>query len=173
MRKRIVRTAVVAALSLACAVPAAAQLDVFSGKPTMIIENLGYTMSAEDAKQRITFQPFVPTPNYIEVALLPAFHGDDKDHPENRGIGYEYTMGGHAFVMREWPRAGGSLEKYPAAPAVGTCTDLHVILGTPQKPHGFAWGTGQLVFALQPDPPTDTRPLHAELVRLVQHGACR
>ncbi len=54
-------------------------------------------MSAQEAMERITFHPFVPTPNYAEVALLPAFHGDDKDNPENRGIGYEYVSGGQAL----------------------------------------------------------------------------
>jgi hypothetical protein len=170
---RFVLAFVGAALAALCVVPAGAQLEVFSGKPLMIIDNLGYTMSEQDAMERITFRPFVPTTNYLEVALLPAFHGDDKDHPENRGIGYEYTMSQHTFVLREWPQAGGGLDKYPPAPAVGKCTDLHVILGTASKPHGYAWTTGALVFAVQPDPPTDTKPLKAELSRLVQHGACR
>ena len=172
MRPWIIAGAIVA-LALSSLAPARAQLDIINGKPLMTLENQGLTMSQQEALERITFQPFVPTTTYIEVALLPSFHGDDKDHPENRGIGYEYTDGAHTYVLRQWPKAGGSLDKYPATRPVGSCTDVHVILGSAQNPHGIGWATQTLVFALQPDPPQDTRQLHAEFVRLVQHGACR
>src|SRR5277367_4464496 len=66
----------------------------FSNKHVSLLENRGLPMSEQEAIERITFRPFQPTPNYLEVALLPAFHGDDKDAPENRGIGYSYNSAG-------------------------------------------------------------------------------
>jgi hypothetical protein len=175
MRLRTLAGAVVAMLAVATIGPAGAQLNVFTGKPQMTIESLGLPMSEQEAIERVTFRPFVPTPNYIEVALLPAFHGDDKDHPENRGIGYEYTEAGHTYVMRQWPRAGGSLDHYPAITVKGAtgCTDTRVILGSAARPFGLGWATPAFVFAIQPDPPNDTAPLQAEFIRLVHRGACR
>jgi hypothetical protein len=175
MRLRTLFGAVLAVLALASSGPAAAQLNVFTGKPTMTIEQFGMPMSEQEAIERVTFRPFVPTPNYTEVALLPAFHGDDKDNPENRGIGYEFTEAGHTYVMREWPKAGGSLDRYPVIVVKGAvqCPDTHVILGSAVHPFGLGWTTQAFVFAIQPDPPNDTAPLQSEFIRLVHRGACR
>jgi len=146
------------------------------GKKGTLLEQRGLVMSEQDASERITFRPFVPSPSYTEVALLPAFHGDDKDHPENRGIGFEYVSAGHTYMLREWPLAGGSLDHYPAVPPMGTCSTGHLTLGTPQYPRGYAWTTANLVFALQPDVPEgalpDVKPLKVEWSRLVKRGAC-
>jgi hypothetical protein len=159
---------------------AAAQADAvpgFSGKNITLLENRSLPMTAQEAMERITFHPFVPAANYSEVGLLPAFHGDDKDQPENRGIGYEYVSAGHTYVLREWPLAGGSLDKYPSVPPVGTCTTGRFTLGTPRHPRAVAWTTSTLAFALQPDIPSganpDAKALWKEWARLVKRGACR
>ena len=144
--------------------------------PKPLVEQRGLPMSAQEAMERITFHPFAPSPNYSQVGLMPAFHGDDKDHPENRGIGYEYNSGGKAYLLREWPLAGGSLDKYPSMKAEGTCKTGHSALGPPESARGIAWTTSTLAFVLQPDTfggPTDVKALHKEWARLIKRGACR
>jgi hypothetical protein len=126
--------------------------------------------------ERITFHPFVPTPNYSQVGLMPAFHGDDKDHPENRGIGYEYTAGGQTYLLREWPLAGGSLDRYPAMKPEGMCKTGRSALGPPENSRSIAWTTSTLAFALQADAlggSTNVPALHREWARLIKRGACR
>lgn len=175
---RLLRSsAVLAALLVTLASPALPQGTVFGGKPATLLEQRGLPMSYQEAVERVTFHPFVPTPSYVEVALLPAFHGDDKDHPENRGVGFEYVSSGHTYVLREWPLAGGSLDKYPSIAPEGTCTTGHFTLGTPQHMRAIAWTGGMLVFALQPDIDSgknaDVPAMRAEWLRLVKRGACR
>ena len=149
----------------------------FATKRDNLLDKQGLPMSEQEAVERITFHPFVPAANYIIVALLPAFHGDDKDNPENRGIGFEYVSGGLLYILREWPLAGGSLDKYPSVPPIGTCTTGHLNLGTPTHPRGYAWTTATLAFALQPDVDSGVNPnvpaLKKEWARLVKRGACR
>jgi hypothetical protein len=176
---RILRSAAFAAALLAsAAAPVLAEgVPGFTPTDKPLIEQRGLPMSAQEAMERITFHPFVPTPNYDEVALLPAFHGDDSDNPENRGIGYEYSSGGQIYILREWPLAGGSFDKYPSVPPEGTCTTGHFTEGTPQHIRALAWTTATLGFALQPDIPQGGNPnlklLRKEWGRLVKLGACR
>lgn len=176
---RFLRSAAIVAALLTLSAPGAWADSVpgFSDKHISLLENRGLPMSAQDAMERITFRPFVPDTNYAMVALLPAFHGDDKDSPENRGIGYEYTSAGIIYVLREWPLASASLAKYPAVPPMGTCSTGHLVLGTPSHPRSYAWTTGTLAFALQPDIDSganpDVRALKQEWARLVKRGACR
>jgi hypothetical protein len=163
-----------ALLALSAAVPALA--DDPTPPPKPLVEQRGLPMSAQDAMERITFRPFVPSPSYSQVGLMPAFHGDDKDHAENRGIGYEYTSAGHTYLLREWPLAGGSIDRYPAMKPEGTCKTGHSALGPAEDARSIAWTTSTLVFALQPDTfggPTDVRALHKEWARLIKRGACR
>jgi len=145
--------------------------------PEPLIEHVGYTMTAQEAMERIAFHPFVPSESYTEIALLPSFHGDDKDRPDNRGIGYGYTRDAIAYVLREWPRAGGSLTDYPSMRGPQGCTDAYYTQGTPEHPRAVAWQTPTLVFALQPDLPIGTNPdahaFMAEWARLAKRGACR
>jgi hypothetical protein len=149
----------------------------FTTKNATLLESRGLPMSEQDAMERITFRPFVPSSSYVEVALLPAQHGDDKDVPQNRGIGFEYVFGGHEYVLSEWPVFPGSLAAYPAAVLNGSCTTGRLILGTPLHPRAFGWTTAALVFALQPDVDPGVNPnvkaLKAEWTRLVKRGACR
>ncbi|HEY5350125.1 MAG TPA: hypothetical protein VIJ64_10345 [Candidatus Lustribacter sp.] len=180
---RLVRFAAIVAalLTLSAALggaPAAAEgVPGFTPTDLPLIEQRGLPMSAQEAMERITFHPFVPTPHYLEVALLPALHGDDKENPQNRGIGYEYASAGQIYILREWPLAGASFNRYPSIPGAGTCTTGHLTEGTPQHIRALAWSTPTLGFALQPDIPQGGNPnlraLRTEWARLVKRGACR
>jgi hypothetical protein len=155
---------------------APAGADDAAPPPKPLVEQRGLPMSAQEALERITFRPFVPAANYSQVALLPAFHGNDKDSPQNRGIGYEYTSAGHTYLLREWPLAGGSLNQYPALKPESTCSTGHSVMGPPDDSRALAWSTTTLALALQPDTfggRTDVRALHKEWARLIKRGACR
>jgi len=149
----------------------------FSDRHISLLENRGEPMNEEAAIKQITFRPFVPSPDYAMVALLPAFHGADQDNPENEGIGYEYSSDGIIYVLREWPLAGATLDLYPSVPPVGSCTTGHLVMGTPLHPRSYAWTTATLAFALQPDLDPGENPnekaLKKEWARLVKRGACR
>ena len=171
-------TAFIAALLALSALPVQAEgVPGFTATDKPLIEQRGLPMSAQEAIERITFHPFVPSPNYAEVALLPALHGDDKENPQNRGIGYEYVSGGQIYILREWPLAGASFDRYPSVPAEGTCSTGHFTEGTPKHMRALAWTTSNLGFALQPDIPQGGNPnlklLRKEWGRLVKLGACR
>ena len=170
--------AIIAALiALSSAAVRAQGVPVFSGKPVTLLEQRGLPMSAQDAMERIAFHPFIPSPHYTEVALLPASHGDDKDVPQNRGIGFEYVSAAHTYVLMEWPVFPTSLTQYPTAARVGTCTTGYLKLGTPQHPRGYSWTTSTFGCAWQPDVDQGVNPnpraLRAEWLRLVKRGACR
>jgi hypothetical protein len=169
----VIAVALVALFS-ASAFAAAPDPDVTS-KP--LVEARGLPMSAQDAMERIAFHPFIPTPSYSEVALLPSSHGDDKDHPENRGIGFEYVSGGVTYFLSEWPVFPASLSLYPAMPPFAGCATGHSNMGPPQAPRSIAWTTSTVVYALQPDVQPGVRPnvkaLRAEWLRLIKRGACR
>lgn len=175
--RRLRFAALCAALLALPAAGAWAAVPGFSDKHISVLEHDGLPMSMQDALERINFRPFVPSTNYAMVALLPAFHGQDADNPENRGIGFEYTSGGIIYVLREWPLAGGSLSAYPSLPPVGTCATGHLIMGTTLHPRSYGWTTATLAFALQPDldPGQNPNPraLKKEWARLVARGACR
>jgi hypothetical protein len=171
-------TAIVAALLALSAAPVRSEgVPGFSATDKPLIEQRGLPMSAQEAQERISFHPFVPTPNYDEVALLPSLHGDDKENPQNRGIGYEYGSAGQIYILREWPLAGASFDRYPSIAPVGTCTTGRLTEGTPQHIRAIAWTTPTLGFALQPDIPQggnpDLKALRKEWARLVAKGACR
>jgi hypothetical protein len=175
----VARTAAFITLVVALsAAPVLAQgVKVFQGRADTLLEQRGLPMSAQDAMERIAFHPFIPSPHYTEVALLPASHGDDKDVPQNRGIGFEYVIGGISNVLSEWPVFPTSLAQYPSVPPMGTCTSGHLILGTPRHPRAYGWTTSTLMFALQPDVDSGVNPnaraLRKEWARLVARGACR
>jgi hypothetical protein len=166
-----------ALLALSTAAAWANAVPGFSDKHISLLENRGLPMTQQDALERINFHPFVPSTDYGMVALLPAFHGDDKDNPENRGIGYSYMSGGILYVLREWPLSGASLSAYPSVAPMGTCGTGHLVLGTVLHPRAYAWTTATLAFALQPDidpgANPDERALKKEWARLVKRGACR
>ena len=176
---RFVRSAAIVAALISFSAAALAE-GVPGFNPALqkpLIEQRGLPMSAQEAMERITFRPFVPSPSYAEVALLPALHGDDKDNPENRGIGYEYISAGQIYILREWPLAGATFDRYGTLPAQGTCTTGRFTEGTAQHIRALAWTTPTLAFALQPDIPQGKNPnwpaLKKEWARLVTRGACR
>jgi hypothetical protein len=175
---RLAASAVIAA-ALAGLLSASAFADApdptVTAKP--LVESRGLPMSAQDAMERIAFHPFIPTPHYSEVALLPASHGDDKDHPENRGIGFEYVSAGVTYFLSEWPVFPASLQQYPSMPPFAGCASGHSNMGPPQAPRSIAWTTNTVMYALQPDVQPGVRPnvraLRGEWLRLIKRGACR
>ena len=181
MRASLRVAAVVLAMLVSVAAPALPESAILPDfVPGQLLDHFGFTMTAQEAAERVTFHPFVPSTSYTAVALLPAFHGDDKDNPQNRGIGYEYTVGPIYYVLREWPRAGGSLEKnYASMTYKGpkNCHDTYFTAGSPQAPKTVAWQTATMVYALQPDIPLgatpDVKSLRAEWQRLANRGVCR
>jgi hypothetical protein len=181
MRVPLRLAAIVCAMLLSIAGPASPESAILPDfVPGQLLDHFGYTMSAQEAMERVTFHPFVPTTSYLAVALLPAFHGDDKDHPENRGIGYEYAIGSIDYVLREWPRAGGTLDtQYGQRTYKGPkhCPSGYFTAGMPDAPLAVAWQTNALVFSLQPDIPLGAKPdvkaLRTEWERLAQRGVCR
>jgi hypothetical protein len=176
---RFVRSAAIVAALIACSagVVFAEGVPGFGPEQKPLIEQRGLPMSAKEAMERITFHPFVPSANYAEVALLPALHGDDKENAENRGIGYEYSSGGQIYILREWPLAGASLDRYGALPPEGTCNTGRFTEGTETHIRALAWSTATLAFALQPDIPQGRNAnwpaLKREWARLIKRGACR
>ena len=150
-------------------------VPVLEETPRPLLEQRGLPMTEAEARARIVFRPFRPDPNYTTVALLPPFHGFDKDDPANRGIGYAYVSRGNAFVLREWPRVGGSLASasYTSIPGVKGCSDAYVVQGTERSVRGIGWETATRIYALQMDGPAQPRALHDEWTRLVGRGACR
>lgn len=170
--------AVLCALVVGMTTTAGAEgVPVLAGPQKTLLEQRGLTMTAQEARQRIMFRPFLPSPAYTEVALLPPFHGSDKDTPENRGIGYEYVRGSHTYVLREWPRAGGSMASYPSLKAESGCDDVHLVAGTVKSVEGYGWATKNMVYALQTDDGADVRTnpraVKSEWIRLLKRGACR
>ena len=142
-----------------------------------LVEQRGLPMSAQDAQERISFHAFLPSPHFTEVALLPSSHGDDKDHPENRGIGFEYVSGGVTYFLSEWPVFPTSLSIYPAMPPFAGCATGHANRGPAEHPRSIAWSTNTVLYALQPDVQPGVRPdvkaLRGEWLRLIKRGACR
>jgi hypothetical protein len=181
MRVSLRLAAVVCAMLISVAAPALPESAILPDfVPGQLLDHFGFTMSAQEAMERVSFHPFVPTTSYIAVALLPAFHGDDKDHPENRGVGYEYTENSIDYVLREWPRAGGTLDTHYASQTYKGpkhCPDAYFTAGTKEAPLAVAWQTNALVFSLQPDIQLGTKPdvkaLRTEWERLAQRGVCR
>jgi hypothetical protein len=143
-------------------------------KAKSLLSERGMSMNNQEALDRITFRPFIPIVSPKEVALLPSFHGTDKDNPENRGIGYEYVRAGRTFVLRQWPRAGGSLARYAPLPGQPGCADAHVAFGgDARRPKAIAWETASRVFLLQLDGSDDPASLKKEWSRLIARGACK
>jgi hypothetical protein len=144
-----------------------------------LIEQRGIVVTQPEALQRIRFRPFMPVARPARAALLAPFHNDSgaEENPANYGIAWDYVERGRTFVLRQWPRAGGSLATYTRLPGEPKCKDSYLIDGSAREVRGIGWETTRYVFALQPD---DTKPsrdhgagLKAEWHRLAQRGGCR
>jgi hypothetical protein len=144
-----------------------------------LLEQRGIITPQLDALQRIRFRPVIPVPRPIEAALLAPFHNANKngDVEADYGIGFEYVEKNHTFVLRQWPRAGGSLSTYTALKGEPACKDAYLIDGALRDVRGIAWQTTKFVFVLQPDDDNlkgdRGKGLKAEWHRLALRGACR
>jgi len=136
-----------------------------SPTPDTLVSHRGISMPLQKAVRGISFRPFLPSHQILDVALVAPLGGID--NRKNRGIAFEYASGGQLFVLSEWP-----------------VNDLHVDLGatelgaSPCKPvkyadDGVLWTTPQhLVMTLIPDGKIKPSHLSAEARRLLSRGAC-
>jgi hypothetical protein len=175
---RLLALAAVAALSFALAGPARAQ-DA-SPTPSPLLDQRGVIVTRDQAFSHVGFNPVIPVAEPLEYALLAPFHNDPKvSSDKNAGVGFEYIEKSHTFVLREWPRAGGSLSSFADSPfnAAPECKEAYLMGGTPSDIAGIVWATNRMVFALQQDdarPPRDRgQALRGEFIRLARRGACR
>ena len=165
---------------LLCAPAALRAEDQPSPTPSPpLLEQRGIITPQLDALQRIRFRPVIPVPRPLEVALLAPFHNDNRTHDveADYGIGFEYVEKGKTFVLRQWPRAGGSLSTYTVLPGEPACKDSFLMDGGMRDVRGIAWQTSKFVFALQGDDDNlkgdHGKALKVEWHRLVLRGACR
>jgi hypothetical protein len=177
--RRFTRSVVLVLASAIVAVPAAIRAEEAAPTPTPIpplIERVGLPLPEERALQQITFRPFLPA-HPIETAVLAPFHTTGfSDKPENYGIAFAYVQKGHTFVLRQWPRARGSLGTFAPLPGEPLCKESFLTLGAVRDVQGVGWQTGQRVFVLQADDEKlhdKGRALKAEWHRLALRGACR
>lgn len=119
----------------------------------------------------IAFRPFVPDGTIRSTSLQPPFHAGAV-HGE--GIAYDYARNARAWILSEWPRRGGSLDRFmPLALGEGRCVDVHAV-GNAKEPRGIVWSTPRgVILSLVPDGSADARTIAAEWRRLVRLGACR
>lgn len=164
-------------LAAACLSPTAVRADAEptpTPRPPLIEQRGLVAPSIADALAHVTFRPFFPVPAPSRAALIAPFHGGDD--PKYYGIAFEYTQKGKVYVLRQWPRAGGSLNGYAPMPGEAGCTEAYLTSGTLKDVRGIAWLTNKFAFALSPDedvPADKGRGLRAEWSRLVHRGACR
>lgn len=143
--------------------------------PKPPLDRYGFITDRARAEAAIAFRPFVPSAQISTAALLPPFH-EDHVTSKSDGIGYQYDGSGHEFVLRQWPRNGGSIASFAALPLDASCPDTHAVGGT-KNPRGVAWATPSRVYTLsiegEPSDARSARALRAEWRRLVRRGACR
>ena len=178
--RRLFRAIALAVTSAVLFAPAALRAEDAAPTPTPIpplIERSGLVVPEVEALRRIRFRPFMPG-HPVEVALLAPFHTEGlSDNPASYGIALAYVSKGHTFVMRQWPKAGGSLATFSPLTGEPACKNSFLIDGAVRDVRGIGWETNRYVFTLQPD---DTklagdrgRALKAEWHRLALRGACR
>jgi hypothetical protein len=144
-----------------------------------LIEQRGIVVTQTEALQRIRFRPFMPTARPARAALLAPFHNarGAQENPANYGIGWEYIGRGRTFLLRQWPRAGGTLGTYTLLPGEPLCKESYLIDGSAREVRGVGWQTPRFVFALQADDknlaPDRGAALKAEWHRLALRGGCR
>jgi len=176
--RRLTPAFVLAVASAIIFAPAAIRAQEATPTPTPpLIERIGLVVPEVDALQRTPFRPFLPA-KPIETALLAPFHTVGQgDNPANYGIAFAYIEQGHTFVLRQWPRANGSLATFTPLPGEPACKDSYLTLGAIRDVQGVGWQTARYIFVLQHDdtklPHDRGRSLKAEWHRLALRGACR
>ena len=160
-----------AAISALCACGIAglfktAPPPVATPKPTLVAMR-GIAMPLHTARAGVSFRPFVPARELVDVALLAPYAGNDTR--ANRGIGFEYESGGRLFVLSQWPAHGT-----PPAGGHPAPSRSRMQLDPRYKPDGIIWTTKRdIVATLQTDGKSSPSAVETEARRLVRRGACR
>ena len=135
--------------------------------PPSLISKLGVSTPFEKAVRGISFRPFVPSRQLVDVALIAPLRAKDDDNRHNRGIAFEYAASGHAMALSEWPLHGDHFSA-GVAEIGGTPCEI-----APFKADGVRWTTrGDLLMTLQADGKIKPSRVQAEARRLLQRGAC-
>jgi predicted small lipoprotein YifL len=167
LARALLATAAISALS-ACGIAGLLKTPpppVATPKPTLVAMR-GIAMPLHTARAGVSFRPFVPARELVDVALLAPYAGNDTR--ANRGIGFEYESGGRLFVLSQWPAHG-------TPPAGGTPLRPEAECSlTRYKPDGIIWTTKRdIVATLQTDGKSSPSAVETEARRLVRRGACR
>jgi len=122
-------------------------------------------MPLQKAVRGISFRPFLPSHQIVDVALVAPLGG--KDNLKNRGIAFEYTSSGQLLVLLEWPINNLHIDFGPTRLSSSPCTPLKY------ADDGVLWSTPRhLVMTLIPDGKIKPSHLSAEARRLLSRGAC-
>ncbi len=71
--------------------------------PPLLLDERGTIMSLAKLQRNVDLRPFVPVPNPLAYAALPALGGPDT--PANRGVGIEYIApSGTRMILSQWPK---------------------------------------------------------------------
>ena len=133
--------------------------------PDSLVSKRGISMPFEKAVRGISFRPFVPSRQLVDVALIAPLTGADVR--ANRGIAFEYAASGQALVLSEWPMHDVHLSLGPAELGATPCAI------TAYKADGVLWTTPhRVVMTLQPDGKVKPPRIFAEARRLLSRGAC-
>jgi hypothetical protein len=178
--RRFIRAIALAVTSAVLFAPTVLRAEEAAPTPTPVpplIERVGLVVPEVEALQRIRFRPFLPG-HPVEVALLAPFHTEGiSENPNSYGIAFAYVSKGHTFVMRQWPKAGGSLATFSPLHGESACTNAYLVDGAVRDVRGVGWETSRYVFTLLPDDKKLAgdrgRALKAEWHRLALRGACR
>ncbi len=162
MRKLFASLAVLLAVS-ACS---AKHPDPQATLAPLLIDDKGITMPLEQAITHIGFRPYLPTRNYLRLAVIPPLGGDDTN--ANRGFAVEYTRGSDSFLLSEWPRKNFDLAFGRFDPTLHPCQAFRYTSG------GFVWATPRAeAMTLQAERGVLGSHVEAEAHRLLTTGACR
>ncbi|MBV8727968.1 MAG: hypothetical protein JO233_09285 [Candidatus Eremiobacteraeota bacterium] len=135
--------------------------------PPTLASLRGVSMPLAKAVRGISFRPFVPSMQIIDVALVAPLRKDDTDSRANRGIAFEYVAGGQALLLSEWPRHGHSIEVGAMDIGSSPCQIVKF------KPDGAMWSNHRdLLMTLQPDGNVKPPRVFSEARRLLRSGAC-
>ena len=96
------RAFLAAVLVLACSGCAAKAAAPQATPEPSLIATRGKSFPLSEARRKIAFRPYMPSRDYIDVAMLPAFFGGDD--PKNWGLGLEYSVNGKRFALSQWPQ---------------------------------------------------------------------
>jgi hypothetical protein len=162
--------AVLTALALVLTAPACSRFSRAKAPeptptPDTLVSHRGISMPLQKAVRGISFRPFLPSHQILDVALIAPIGG--LDNRKNRGIAFEYASAGQLLVLSEWPLNALHLDLGPAELGATPCAP------TKYADDGVLWTTPKrLVMTLIPDGKVKPSRLSAEARRLLSRGAC-